>query len=940
MKSTFGCKLKKFTAMCLVLLLLAVYTVPCLSAGAQGERNVLRVAFPQSEGYTMTAPGGERYGLVVDFLNEIAKYTGWEYEYVDVPNDELIDRFGAGEIDLMGGQYYIEGQEANYGYPDYHCGYSKLLLMARQSDESIKYYDISSLNGKTIGVLDRAHENIRRLQIYLDLNNLNCELKYYNYEQISKAGSLDSFLKNGEVDLLLCNSATLTEDEFVVAASFDSQPHYIVTQPNRSELLEQLNMALRHIYESTPDFAQNAYEKNFAEVSNRKLQLTEQEKDFVRQKQTVTVAVPYDWHPLFCLNNEESHDGLVPDVLQIVSEYSGLNFTYLYCDKYADSVTAVQRGEADIMAFFLGTNEDVVSQNLALTIAYADMNAILVRNKESSYPADGLTAAVLEGQQLPTHIHAESIIYYPDMPSALSAINRGKADFFYGVAPRLENVIQQNNFTNLVQVNLVNDSQTANFAMTSPVAPELLSIMNKAIGSMTLAEKSKITSRNIVSIGNGNRHMSLRSIINANPMLALTVVFLFLTLIIVVIIIVSKSRLNAVVIRNELEKAKTESRVKSEFLSRMSHEIRTPLNAVVGLTELTELTEDLSAKAKLNLLKIKSSSQYLLSLVNDILDTSRIENGKMEIARDPFSVNSMLSDIETMLTQEAKTKKLDFRLEKKVQHDNVVGDEIRLRQIILNLLSNAFKFTPAGGTVSLKFTEDSSTENEVVFSVEVTDTGIGISEEDQQRIFKSFEQLGSNYSKSQGTGLGLSISKNLVRMMGGELKLKSTLHKGSTFYFSVTLPQAHARDTTECKPEIEKTALQNVCILVAEDNDLNAEITMELLGARGASVIRAKDGQEAFDLFEKSAPGTFSAILMDIMMPEMNGLEATKAIRALRRADAGSIPIIAMTANAFEKDRQSAFEAGMNGFVSKPIDINALYSALRNAIRTTDSNPD
>lgn len=927
-------RITKIAAALAIALLMLLPLLPQTTMAAE-EDNVIRVAFPQTDGFSMTAPDGTRYGLLVDALNEIAKYTGWQYEYIDVTPTEMLDGLPEGKYDLMGGQYYLDGMEQYYAYPDFNCGYTKLILLARRDDSSIKNYDLRTFNGKTIGVLDRAKENIRRLELYLELNNIDCTLKYYTNADMIQTGqdTLIPFLENGDVDLLLGNSAD-AGDSLYIAAAFESQPHYIVTSLDKPEILEGLNMALRIIYESDPDFASKLYDNNFPAVGNPQAVLNEEELAYIQQKQTVTVAVPYSWHPVVCLDGDDGHDGLIPDMLNVIKSYSGLEFSYLFCDTYADALEQVLQGNADILGFFLGTEEDAASLGLAMSTPYMELNSILVRNKESSYPGEGLTGSVIKGQDAPDDIVAESIQYYPDASEALLDVSKGKIDFFYGVSSHIERILQRNNYANLVLVGSINDSLHIGFALSSPVQPELFSILNKAINNLSAEEKAVMTSRNLVSIGDTT--VSLSNLIYSNPKLVIAVISTFLLLILCVVIIINRSRLRAATMQSELKKAEAASKAKSDFLSRMSHEIRTPMNAIIGLTDLTGMMKDLPDKAQENLSKIKASSQYLLHLINDILDMSRIVNGKMEIGSEAFSMDNTIAEIQNILGNDAISKGLNFELIKNIQNDVVVGDALRLRQVILNLLSNAFKFTPAGGHVRLLVTETGSTEIDSTYCIQVEDTGVGIAAEDQQRIFDSFEQVGTNVSKSQGTGLGLSICKNIIQSMGSELKLISEPKMGSKFFFTVTLPKGQLEEVT--KSEAEENLLLGANILVAEDNELNAEIVTELLQAQGATICWAENGRIAVDVFGASKHEEYQAILMDILMPEMNGLEAAAAIRALPHPDAKTIPIIAMTANAFEEDRQAALNAGMTGFLSKPVDVTLLYSQLSGELQKTPAD--
>lgn len=896
------------------------------------QSNVIRVAFPQADGLTMTKEDGTRYGLVVDYLNEISKYTGWEYEYIDTDGVSMLDEFADGRFDLMGGTYYIQGMEKYFGYPDYNIGYSKTILLARKDDKSIRSHDVESLNGKTIGVYERAAENIRRLKEYITFNGLDCEVKPYSYEQLSDEKNLYPYLESGEVDLILGNSSEARlNDNFMVAASFDSQAYYIVTRVEDQENLDKLNMALGKIAESRPDFAQERHEVNFADTDKADIRLNQEELSYIGTKKTVSVSMLKHYHPLSCKETDDMHDGLIYDILKEVSEFTGLEFSYIYADSYAEALGQVQQGQADMLGFYLGTEEEAMEQELSLTAPYVSMNSIVVRNKASSYPSEGLVMAAVEGQGLPAGIEASGMRVYPDTTSALEAVNKGEADFIYGLAARLEREIQRHFFSNLVPITLVNDRTNTSFAVKNTMDTELLTIMNKAVYAISDEEKSEMTDRNLISAGTAG--LSLKELIYANPVMFIGVLAGLLIILAAAVILFNRSRARAAVMQSNLEKAEAESRAKGEFLSRMSHEIRTPMNAVMGLADLVSMKEDTPPEIREDLLKIRSSSRYLLDLINDILDMSRIDRGMLSIASEPFSMEHMLDKIQDMMETESKRRELEYRLEKKISHTWVTGDEIRLRQVLTNLLSNAFKFTPGKGSVILSVEEKEPCGGKAVFLFRVTDSGIGISKEDQGRIFESFEQLGANYAKSQGTGLGLPISSSIVRMMGGRLCVRSAPGEGSEFYFTIALETADQAGPPDGGRESEdvtgkKRLLEGMHILLAEDNELNAEIAVQLLEIQGAEVEWVQNGRLVLERFEKAGCYEFQIILMDIQMPEMNGLDASRAIRALKRPDAAVVPIVAMTANSFREDVEAAEEAGMSGFISKPLDIEHLYKVL------------
>ncbi|WP_295579397.1 ATP-binding protein [uncultured Oscillibacter sp.] len=920
----------RWSAMLLAVLLIALCGGGALAA--EETPRVLRVPFPQVPGITETAADGTRQGLVVDYLNEIAKYTGWQYEYIDTDGDSMTREFLEGKYDLMGGVYYSSGFEAYFAYPNYNIGYSKSVLMARLDDDRINSNDLRSLNGKTIGVYNRAQENIRRLKEYLAMHGLDCELRSYTFEQLAPDGKLYPYLESGEVDLLLGNGFEDPE-EFRIVATFESQPYYIVTGEGNQELLDGLNLALGKIADSNPRFGAEQYADNFRTEGTIDIRLSQAERAYVQRRGPVTVAVPGSYHPLFCPDSSNSlHRGVVPDILDAISDFTGLTFSYVNTDSYGEALRMVQGGEAEMLCFYVGGEAESVRQGLTLTSPYVNLNNIVVRNKASTYPDEGLVCAVVEEQPLPAGVEAE-IRTYPTITDALRAVNSGQADFIYGLASRLEQDIQHYHFSNLVPVTRVNDRSDFSFALGRPADTDLLTVLNKAINHLSAQERATILDQNLVSIG--TNQMSLTGLIYANPVTFIAVLSLFLLVLVAAVLGVYRARMRAAVMRSELERAEAESRAKGEFLSRMSHELRTPMNAVVGLTDLTGMMEGVPEGVRENLVKLRASAHYMLDLINDILDMSRIDSGKLSLASEPFSLEHLLDEIQAMMEGEARQRGLRYTLEKEFTHSGLTGDAIRLRQVLTNLLSNAFKFTPEGGIVRLRVTEEAGGEGRAAFTFRVADNGAGIPPEDQKRIFESFEQVGTSRSKSQGTGLGLPISRSIVRMMGGELLVRSQVGRGSEFYFTVQLPLGAPREDLPRGGDIppEERLLDGARILLVEDNDLNAEIAEQLLALQGAEVCRSADGRQALERFSGSRPGAFQAILMDIQMPEMNGLEAARAIRALDRPDAAAVPIVAMTANTFQEDVDAAMAAGMNGFLPKPLDVSRLYRMLHDLMQ-------
>ena len=433
---------------------------------------------------------------------------------------------------------------------------------------------------------------------------------------------------------------------------------------------------------------------------------------------------------------------------------------------------------------------------------------------------------------------------------------------------------------------------------------------------------------------------TIRTTITRNSRIQLALVLV--VLLIIFSVYLWQQRKNEILHLEKIQ-AQESNKAKSRFLSNMSHDIRTPMNAIIGFTNLAMQHENDPTPEQVHdyLFKINAASTHLLSLINDVLDMSRIESGKMQLDVSPCSISELLYGAEAIVQGQVNAKRQTLAIEAVgIEHEHIYCDKLRLNQILLNLLGNAIKFTPEGGEISLKVYQNKCSKKDYgAYEFHVKDNGIGMSADFAKKVFEPFErERTSTISGIQGTGLGMAITKNLIDMMGGSIRVETELGKGTEYIIEVELelwvkPIINLKKNQTQAPEKPKGEdFKGKHLLLVEDNELNQEIATEILRQYGFIVDTADDGKEAVDIIQASSPGDYDVILMDIQMPVMDGYEATKEIRSLHNIKLADIPIIAMTANAFEEDKKLALENGMNGHIAKPINVAVLIETLEEVL--------
>ena len=1076
MSETMQTLTRKSACVMLSLLLLLSAVLPVKAAAETASAKVVRVgSFEDTFNYVNEK--GARKGYGYELLETLSGYTGWQFEYVTCDWSDCFEKLKNGEIDIIGGISYTEDRTQEMLFSDEPMGVEKYYLYADLSRADISASDFKTLNGKKIGVLMGTEPEVM-LAEWEEKYGLKTE-----HVNISNNEDVKQKLANHEIDCFVSLEESFWAERGIstITRVGESGIYYAINK-NRPDIKEELDDAMRALDEAVPFYTADLYKRYFS--MDYTPILTGEEKAWLRKHGAIRMGFLASDSGVSTFDPATGEfTGVITDYIQFAADCLGnqeLEFQLVGYDSKEAELDALKSGEID-MIFHCDQNPNLAEEyHFACTNTTWTSNLMAVTNKQHFNENNVNRIAVPQNK---LSLKKYLAFYYPQweivdcdtQEDAARLVKDGQADCFVTGISSENKYSKKYSFYSVPLVNPVRSCFAVNSGNRS-----LLSILNKTIKAMP----ANMLTSSLAMHKSSARKVTLSDFIKDNFFKVMLISSIAVAVVLLTILmLLQKARkaeaaarkaasdtqeLNAK-LQVAVEKAESANRAKSTFLSNMSHDIRTPMNAIIGFTTLALSNIDDTDRVKDYLGKTLASSNHLLSLINDVLDMSRIESGKIHLEEVEVNLSDVLHDLKTIVSGQIYAKQLELYMDAMdVTDEDVYCDKTRLNQILLNLLSNAIKFTPAGGTVSVRVRQLAGQVRGCgQYEFRIKDNGIGMSPEFAKKIFEPFErERTSTVSRIQGTGLGMAITKNIVDMMGGTIEVQTAQGKGTEFTVcvpmraqteqrpvekiteleglkalvvdddfntcdSVTkmlvkvgmraewtlsgkeavlrarqsiemsdvyhayiidwrLPDMNgievtrqirslhddtpiiiltAYDWSDIEVEAKAAGVTAFCakpmfmsdlretlmsalgqkpadavqrllpeknadfkgkhILLVEDNELNREIAQEILREYGFLVDSAENGAVAVEKVSTAAPGSYDLVLMDVQMPIMDGYTATRKIRALDDPARAKLPILAMTANAFDEDRRNALESGMNGFLSKPIVIDDLVQELR-----------
>ena len=912
--------MKRFGAVCISIFIIFTLCMPCF---ADETEKVIRVgSFEDTFNYV--DEHGVRRGYGYELMQALAGYTGWKLEYVKCDWSNCFEKLENGEIDIMGDISYTDDRAEKMLYSEETMGEEKYVLYADLSNNDIVASDFKSLDGKRIGVLKGTKpENM--LKEWENKNGIHTE-----HVNVSGNSDVEKKLANHEIDCFVSLEESIWSERGIsCVTTIGKSGIYFVMNKERSDIKQELDLAMRQLDNDSPFFKSDLYKKYF--TLDYTQFLTGEEKSYIQEHGGIRIGFLDNDPVVFSMDQKSGEiSGTLSEYVAYAKDCLGnhtLKFDIEAFDNYDKMIEALQNHDIDVI-YYASRNSSVAEKSgYALSNTVWTYSLMAVTEREDFNEDETYTVAVPKNKvALKQHI----AYYYPQwklvdcdtIEDAADLVVDGKAACFIMGSSQ---VLRYGN-NNLKSIPLTKTMEAC-FAVKDGDAT-LLSILNKTIKAMP----SDMLTSAVAMYDSTAYKTTFYDFLKDN---LVGVLILGFSIIIIILLLLRKTRRAELNAKMALKSAEEASLAKTQFLHNMSHDIRTPMNAILGYSHLMENELEGKDLPKISeyVGKLEKSGNILLSIINNVLDMARIESGKIELDENYANIEDIRQRMFDMFEDEAKKKNIDVKCTLNVEHKHVMADVTKVEEIFVNILSNAVKYIPSNGSITVDVDELECDEpGYMIVRTSVMDTGIGMSQEYLGKIFESFSrERTTTTSKINGTGLGMAIVKKYVDLLGGTIDVKSELGKGSTFIVTLKYKIADENyylNKQEENFEVDNKTLDGKHILLAEDNDLNAEIAITILERAGLKVDRVENGIECVNKVIENPYGAYDLILMDIQMPKMDGYKATEEIRNLQDKEKACIPIVAMTANAFEEDKKKAFDAGMDGHIAKPINIEDLFVVL------------
>ena len=887
-------------------------------------------------------------GYAYDYIQAIGTYAKWNIEYVYCDSfSECVNKLLAGEVDLFYDISYTEDRAKIILYPDEPMGNEYYYLYASDKNASITPDDYASMNGKTVGVTSGTMQ-IGLLEEWCKKKNV--DFKLVEYETIPDK---ESALLAGNIDLDL-EVSMLARRNLSAVERIGSSAYYLVANKERPDLIDDINASLDKLLNSDLYYLARLEERYFFDtvLSHN---LTFEEKKWIAEHKVLRIGFFDKYLPFSALDEDGNPTGIgIEAIWKIIKELKLEDEVKVEFVCYADQeegYRAIESGKIDLMFPAYVSNlvkqdyrivEGKILATLACDVVYSgdlwkgNVDRIGVNKKnlmQYYYSKDSYPNA--------------EIMFYDGIGACLDGLLDRTSDITFLNGFRSDALLRPTKYRSLSSMRAKND-----FTFRMAFAEDNIGLMLLMDRGVTMLDPDFVNKGSYSYVGKIYSY-SMADFLWEHLPLAIGAVAVLVALVAIIVGFrvsnrklagmnnelkeysetIEQQRRQESDLRKQLEDAlhmaQSANRAKTVFLNNMSHDIRTPMNAIIGFTGLAESHIDDKESVKEYLATIAQSSDYLLSLINDVLDMSRIESGKVSLHEKAESLAGILNGLDNIVQADVHAKKHAFSIDMDdVRNDLVYCDKLRLNQVLLNLVSNAIKYTRSGGTISVQVAQKPSEKaGHAMFEFRVKDNGIGMGDEYAKTIFDPFtREENSTVSGIQGTGLGMPIAKNLVEMMGGRISVASKKGEGTEFTVSVDFRLADREAPGQAKKEKKAFTLKGKKILLVDDSSLNLKVGALQLQQQGMVVDTASNGQMAIDKIRAKGVDAYDFVLMDVQMPVMDGYEATAKIREL--PDGGKLKIVAFSANAFEEDREKSLEAGMDGHIAKPLKINELLKEL------------